>query len=229
MEIFEFKDTFCCSLFKETKYNTSVRPNLLAKLFQKNVKIECDFLAKNNDKVQYVFAKQGIENSGVYIQNNSIIFELSLFHNSNNFSDNLIKNVYAFEYDKINSLVYEVDVDKQILRTIFNGELKETPFFEGKVSDYSNVPLWIGTSNPFVQNKNYFNGFIYKFVVEDKEGVVCDIDFTNVNRFKVLDKSENGNHAYIEEYGNILLQERLNIQIAGNPLKSSTTLNQTLI
>lgn len=228
MELFEFKDTFCCSLFKETKYNTSIKPNLLAGLFQNDVTISCNFKANDIGKKQYIFAKQGIVDSGVYIENNTINFELSVNKNTNNFSDETIKHTFDFEFNVDFLIIYQIDTEKNIFRTIVNDKIKETNF-KGIVSDYNNVPLWIGTSNPFVQNKNYFNGFINKFEVVNKLGIVCDIDFTNVNRFKVLDKSGNGNHAYIEEYGNIPLQERLNILIAGNPLKGSTTLTQTLI
>lgn len=228
MELFEFKDTFCCSLFKETKYNTSIRPNLLKGLFQNDLTINCIFNAKNNGKKQYIFAKQGIVDSGVYIENNTINFELSVNKNTNNFSDETIIHSFDFEYDVDFSIIYQIDTEKNIFRAIVNDKIKEINF-EGIVSDYNNVPLWIGTSNPFVQNKNYLNGVISKFEIVDKFGIVCDIDFTNVNRFKVLDKSGNGNHAYVEEYGNVKLQERLNIMISGNPLKASTTLTQTLI
>ena len=230
MELFEFKDTFCCSLFKETKYNTSLRPGLLGNLFQNNVKIECEFIANNNGKTQYIFSKQGIINSGVYIKDNVIIFELALSSDNTNFADEIIPLIFPFEYDKNHSIIYQIDSENKIFKITFDDEIKEIKF-DGNVSDYSNVPLWIGTSNPFVQNKNYFSGFISKFKISDNEDVVSDIDFTNVNRFKILDKSGNGNHAYIEEYGNPLLQERLNILIAGNPLKGSTITNikQTLV
>lgn len=228
MKYFEFKDTFCCSLFKESKYNTSIRPNLLGGLFQNDLTISCTFKAKNNNKKQYLFSKQGIVDSGVYILDNKIFFELSINKDSNNFSDEILQHSFEFNYDTEYSIIYAIDVEKNIFKAIVNDQFKETKF-DGKVSDYKNVPLWIGTSNPFVENKNYFNGFIFKFEIVDNKGIVTDIDFTKINRFKVLDKSGNGNHAYIEEYGNSLLQERLNILIAGNPLKSSTTIKQTLL
>ena len=103
--------------------------------------------------------------------------------------------------------------------------------FDGKVSDYSNVPLWIGTSNPFVQNKNYFNGTITEFIVSNNDGIITDLDFTNVNRFKVWDKSGNGNFAYIEEFMNKQIQIKLNKRIAGNSLETKDIKNikQTLI
>lgn len=228
MELFEFKDTFCCSLFKETKYNTSLRYGLLGRLFQNDITISCNFISNNNQKKQYIFAKQGIVDSGCFIHNDMLVCELSISTNTNNFSDKTLSISFPFEYNKNNFLIYQIDCEKKIFRCILNDQIKEESF-KGVVSDYVNVPLWIGTSNPFVQNKNYFNGFISLFEIVDKNGVVANIDFSNVNRFKVLDKSGNGNHAYIEEYGNIPLQERLNILIAGNPLKGSTTLKQTLL
>lgn len=228
MELFEFKNTFCCSLFKETKYNTSLRPNLLAKLFEKDITISCTFIANKNNKKQYIFAKQGIVDSGVFIDNDKLVFELSINKGTNNFSDETLQHIYDFEYNKEYSIIYQINIHKNTFVTFVN-DLTKTTNFNGNISDYNNVPLWIGTSNPYVQNKNYFNGFIKKFEIVDEKGIITDLDFSNVNRFKVLDKSQNGNHAYIEEYGNIGLQERLNILIAGNPLKGSTTLTQTLI
>ena len=70
----QFKDTFCVSLFKESKYNTSLKPNLLADLFQNSFKIQCKFVAEDNGKAQWIFSKQGIINSGCYISRPSIPF-----------------------------------------------------------------------------------------------------------------------------------------------------------
>lgn len=220
----EFKDTFCVSLFKETKYTTSLKPNLLAGLFQNDITISCSFVANNTNKKQYIFAKQGIVDSGVYIENDKIVFELALNKGTNNFSDETIKHTYNFEYDKKYSIIYSIDVEKHTFKTYVN-DLSQNTLFEGNVSDYSNVPLWIGTSNPFVENKNYFNGIISKFEIVNDKGIVCDIDFEIVNRFKVLDKSGNGNHAYIEEFGNKTIQIKLNKLLAGNSLETKDVQN----
>ena len=230
MELFEFKDTFCCSLFKETKYNTSLKPNLLADLFQHSFKIECKFVAKDNGKEQWVFSKQGIINSGVYIHNNKLYFILSTSSNNINFSTNQISTIYDFEYGKEYELTYEVNVENNTFTTSVNGDIKTNAFIN-KVSDYSNVPLWIGTSNPFIENKNYFNGIISKFIASNNDGIITDLDFTNVNRFKVWDKSGNGNYAYIEEFLNKKIQIRLNTIIAGSSLEANDIKNikQTLI
>jgi hypothetical protein len=230
MELFEFKDTFCCSLFKETKYNTSLKPNLLADLFQHSFKIECKFVAKDNGKEQWVFSKQGIINSGVYIHNNKLYFILSTSSNDIEFSTNQISTIYDFEYGKEYELTYEVNVENNTFTTSVNGDIKTNAFIN-KVSDYSNVPLWIGTSNPFIENKNYFNGIISKFIASNNDGIITDLDFTNVNRFKVWDKSGNGNYAYIEEFLNKKIQIRLNTIIAGSSLEANDIKNikQTLI
>ncbi len=230
MELFEFKDTFCCSLFKETKYNTSLKPNLLADLFQHSFKIECKFVAKDNGKEQWVFSKQGIINSGVCIHNNKLYFILSTSSNDIEFSTNQISTIYDFEYGKEYELTYEVNVENNTFTTSVNGDIKTNAFIN-KVSDYSNVPLWIGTSNPFIENKNYFNGIISKFIASNNDGIITDLDFTNVNRFKVWDKSGNGNYAYIEEFLNKKIQIRLNTIIAGSSLEANDIKNikQTLI
>ncbi len=224
MELFEFKDTFCCSLFKETKYNTSLKPNLLADLFQHSFKIECKFVAKDNGKEQWVFSKQGIINSGVYIHNNKLYFILSTSSNDIEFSTNQISTIYDFEYGKEYELTYEVNVENNTFTTSVNGDIKTNAFIN-KVSDYSNVPLWIGTSNPFIENKNYFNGIISKFIASNNDGIITDLDFTNVNRFKVWDKSGNGNFAYIEEFMNKTIQIKLNKRIAGNSLETKDIQN----
>jgi hypothetical protein len=232
MELFEFKDTFCCSLFRETKYNTSLKPNLLAGLFQHSFKIECKFIVKDNGKAQWIFSKQGIVNSGVYINANGdkLYCILSTTSNDIDFSNNETFMVYDFEYGKEYTITYEVNVENNTFITAVNGDIKTNRLIN-KVSDYSNVPLWIGTSNPFLETKNYFNGIISEFIVSNNEGIVSDLDFSNVNRFKVWDKSGNGNFAYIEEFMNKIIQIKLNKLLAGNSLetKDITNIKQTLI
>ena len=230
MELFEFKDTFCVSLFKETKYNTSLKPNLLADLFQHSFKIQCKFVAKDNGKVQWIFSKQGIVNSGVYINGDKLYCTLSTSPNDIDFSKNETFMIHDFEYDKEYTITYEVNVEYNTFITSVNGDIKTNTLIN-KVSDYSNVPLWIGTSNPFLETKNYFNGIISEFIVSNNDGVITDLDFTNVNRFKVWDKSGNGNFAYIEEFMNKTIQIKLNKLLAGNSLevKDIKNVNKTII
>ncbi len=75
------------------------------------------------------------------------------------------------------------------------------------------------------------NGIISKFIASNNDGIITDLDFTNVNRFKVWDKSGNGNYAYIEEFLNKKIQIRLNTIIAGSSLEANDIKNikQTLI
>jgi hypothetical protein len=230
MELFEFKDTFCVSLFKESKYNTSLKPNLLADLFQHSFKIECKFVAKYNAKEQWIFSKQGIVNSGVYINDDKLYFTLATTSNNIDFTDGEMLQIYNFEYNKEYTITYEVNLENNTFTTSVNGDIKTNTLIN-KVSDYSNVPLWIGTSNPFLETKNYFNGIISEFIVSNNEGIITDLDFTNVNRFKVWDKSGNGNYAYIEEFLNKKIQIRLNTMLAGNSLEAKDIKNikQTLI
>jgi hypothetical protein len=230
MELFEFKDTFCVSLFKETKYNTSLKPNLLADLFQHSFKIQCKFVAKDNGKIQWIFSKQGIVNSGVYINGDKLYCTLSTSPNDIDFSKNETFMIHDFEYDKEYRITYEVNVENNTFITSVNGNIKTNTLIN-KVSDYSNVPLWIGTSNPFLETKNYFNGIISEFIVSNNDGVITDLDFTNVNRFKVWDKSGNGNFAYIEEFMNKTIQIKLNKLLAGNSLevKDIKNINKNLI
>jgi hypothetical protein len=138
--------------------------------------------------------------------------------------------IHDFEYDKEYTITYEVNVENNTFITSVNGDIKTNTLIN-KVSDYSNVPLWIGTSNPFLETKNYFNGIISEFIVSNNDGVITDLDFTNVNRFKVWDKSGNGNFAYIEEFMNRQIQIKLNKRIAGNSLETSdiTNIPKTLI
>jgi hypothetical protein len=138
--------------------------------------------------------------------------------------------IHEFEYNKEYTITYEVNVENNIFVTSVNGDIKTNTLIN-KVSDYSNVPLWIGTSNPFVENKNYFNGTIFEFIVSNNYGIITDLDFTNVNRFKVWDKSGNGNFAYIEEFMNKQIQIKLNKRIAGNSLETTdiTNIQKTLI
>lgn len=230
MELFEFKDTFCVSLFKESKHNTSLKPNLLADLFQHSFKIQCKFVAKDNGKPQWIFSKQGIVNSGVYINGDKLYCTLSTSSNDIDFSNNEAFTIHEFEYDKEYELTYEVNLENNEFLTILNSDVKKL-HNSNKVSDYSNVPLWIGTSNPFVETKNYFNGIISEFIVSNNDGIITDLDFTNVNRFKVWDKSGNGNFAYIEEFMNKTIQIKLNKLLAGNSLETAdiTNIKQTLI
>jgi hypothetical protein len=230
MELFEFKDTLCVSLFKESKHNTSLKPNLLADLFQHSFKIQCKFVAEDNGKAQWIFSKQGIVNSGVYINGDKLYCTLSTSSNDIDFSNNEIFTIYAFEYDKEYTITYEVNVENNTFITSVNGDIKTNSLIN-KVSDYSNVPLWVGTSNPFLEIKNYFNGTILEFIVSNNDGIITDLDFTNVNRFKVWDKSGNGNFAYIEEFMNKTIQIKLNKLLAVNSLETAdiTNIKQTLI
>jgi hypothetical protein len=226
----QFKDTFCVSLFKESKHNTSLKPNLLGDLFQHSFKIECKFIAEDNGKTQWIFSKQGIVNSGVYINGDKLYCTLSTSSNGIDFSNNEAFMIHEFEYNKEYELIYEVNVENNEFITTLNSDVKKLKN-NNKVSDYSNVPLWIGTSNPFVENKNYFNGTISEFIVSNNYGIITDLDFTNVNRFKVWDKSGNGNFAYIEEFMNKQIQIKLNKRIAGNSLETAdiTNILKTLI
>jgi hypothetical protein len=230
MELFEFKDTFCVSLFKETKYNTSLKPNLLADLFQHSFKIQCKFVAKDNGKTQWIFSKQGIVNSGCYIDGNNIIFTLASTTNGMDFFNSQAQLLFDFEYDTLYKVEYEINVNTKEFIVSVNDKIRKMNF-DGDISDYSNVPLWIGTSNPFLETKNYFNGIISEFIVSNNDCVITDLDFTNVNRFKVWDKSGNGNFAYIEEFMNKTIQIKLNKLLAGNSLetKDITNIKQTLI
>jgi len=230
MELFEFKDTFCVSLFKETKYNTSLKPNLLADLFQHSFKIQCKFVAENNGKPQWIFSKQGIVNSGCYIDGNNIIFTLASTTNGMDFFNSQAQLLFDFEYDTLCKVEYEINVNTKEFIVSVNDKIRKMNF-EGDISDYSNVPLWIGTSNPFLESKNYFNGKISEFIVSNNDGIITDLDFTNVNRFKVWDKSGNGNFAYIEEFMNKTIQIKLNKLLAGNSLeaKDIKNINKTII
>jgi hypothetical protein len=226
----QFKDTFCVSLFKESKHNTSLKPNLLADLFQHSFKIQCKFVAENNGKAQWIFSKQGIINSGCYIDGNNIIFTLASTTNGMDFFTSQVQLLFDFKYDTICKVEYEINVNTNEFIVSVNDETRKMQF-DGKVSDYSNVPLWIGTSNPFVEPQNYFNGTINEFIVSNNAGIITDLDFTNVNRFKVWDKSGNGNFAYIEEFMNRQIQIKLNKRIAGNSLETAdiTNIPKTLI
>jgi hypothetical protein len=230
MELFEFKDTFCVSLFKETKYNTSLKPNLLADLFQHSFKIQCKFVAENNGKPQWIFSKQGIVNSGCYIDGNNIIFTLASTTNGMDFFNSQAQLLFDFEYNTLCKVEYEINVNTKEFIVSVNDKIRKMNF-EGDISDYSNVPLWIGTSNPFLETKNYFNGKISEFIVSNNDGIITDLDFTNVNRFKVWDKSGNGNFAYIEEFMNKTIQIKLNKLLAGNSLeaKDIKNVNKTII
>jgi hypothetical protein len=134
------------------------------------------------------------------------------------------------EYDKEYTITYEVNVENNTFITSVNEDIKTNRLIN-KVSDYSNVPLWVGTSNPFLEIKNYFNGTILQFIVSNNDGIITDLDFTNVNRFKVWDKSGNGNFAYIEEFMNKTIQIKLNKLLAGNSLETAdiTNVPKTLI
>jgi hypothetical protein len=226
----QFKDTFCVSLFRESKHNTSLKPNLLADLFQHSFKIECKFIAEDNGKEQWIFSKQGIVNSGCYIDGNNIIFTLASTTNGMDFFTSQVQLLFDFKYDTICKVEYEINVNTNEFIVSVNDKTRKMQF-DGKVSDYSNVPLWIGTSNPFVETKNYFNGTISEFIVSNNDGIITDLDFTNVNRFKVWDKSGNGNFAYIEEFMNKQIQIKLNKRIAGNSLETKDIQNvqKTLI
>jgi hypothetical protein len=166
----------------------------------------------------------------VYINDDKLYFTLATTSNNIDFTDGEMLQIYNFEYNKEYTITYEVNLENNTFTTSVNGDIKTNTLIN-KVSDYSNVPLWIGTSNPFLETKNYFNGIISEFIVSNNDGVITDLDFTNVNRFKIWDKSGNGNFAYIEEFMNKTIQIKLNKLLAGNSLEAKDIKNikQTLI
>lgn len=236
MELFEFNDTFCCSLWEESKHNTSKRPNLLGILFNDSLIINCTFIAKDNGKKQYIFAKPGIVNSGVYIEDNKLKCTLFTANpTTNNFSDDMHIEEFNFEYEKEYKLIYQILNVEGITMFVVsvNGE-KRIVNCKYKTCDYTHVPLWIGVMNPFLNEVNeryYFNGIISEFIVSNNDGVITNLDFTNVNRFKVWDKSGNGNFAYVQEFMNKQIQIKLNKLLAGNSLETKDIQNvqKTLI
>lgn len=229
MKLIEFKDTFCVSLFRESKYNTSIRPNLLSDMFNHSISINVTFTAIDTGKKQYIFSKPGPVNSGVYIDKNKLKFSLFTSDpNSDNFSDDIHVEEFDFEYGKEYKIIYQIkNVEGIVIFLVSVNGKKRMINCKYPICDYSNEPLWIGVCNPFVDilEKFYFNGVIREFKITDDLGVITDLDFTNVNRFKVWDKSGNGNYAYIEEFGNKEVQIRLNKMIAGNSLETKDIAN----
>jgi hypothetical protein len=58
------KILFVAVYLDESKHNTFKRPNLLGIYFNDSCNYKCTFIAQNNGKKQYIFAKPGIVNSG---------------------------------------------------------------------------------------------------------------------------------------------------------------------
>ena len=179
---------------------------------------------------------------------------------SGNYSDHFqMIEYYPKEEDiyKESYVIFQLDHTNKKLKTCFNGEWKELTW-EGEVCDYTNVPLWVGAGGPWYDDIDFhwlFEGYFYDFSIfnnvlsedecyniiensetylenkEMKDKCVTSLDFTKWNRFKVWDKTGNGNFGFIDEWHFPNVQERLNLMIAGNKLKISTIENitQTLI
>ena len=169
---------------------------------------------------------------------------------SGNYSDHFNSVEYAINVDDIykeHYIVYQLDHTNKTLKTCFDGEWKELKW-EGDVCDYTNVPLWVGAGGPWYDDPAFhwmFEGYIFDFSIfnsvlsedeiwsivenketfldipEIKEKCVTALDFTKWNRFKVWDKTGNGNFGYIDEWHFMNVQERLNEMLAGNKLKGS--------
>ena len=94
-----------------------------------------------------------------------------------------------------------------------------------KFSIFNNV-LSEDECNLIIDNKE-----TYLDIAEIKDKCVTSLDFTKWNRFKVWDKTGNGNFGFIDEWHFINVQERLNELLAGNKLRTSTISNikQTII
>ena len=179
---------------------------------------------------------------------------------SGNYSDHFQMIEYYPKEEELfdeHYVIYQLDHTNKLLKTCFDGEWKEMKW-EGEVCDYTNVPFWVGAGGPWYDDPSFhwmFEGYFYDFsifnnvlseddcnlIIDNKESYlnnielkdkcVTSLDFTKWNRFKVWDKTGNGNFGFIDEWHFINVQERLNELLAGNKLRTSTISNikQTLI
>jgi len=173
---------------------------------------------------------------------------------SGNYNDHFQMIEYYPKWEEINNehyIIYQLDQTNKLMRTCFDGEWKEIEW-KGEVCDYVNVPFWVGAGGPWYDDptfhwffEGYFHDFsVFNYVLSDDEcyyildnpdsylenetihsKCVTSLDFTKWNRFKVWDKSGNGNFGHIDEWHFTNVQERLNEMLAGNKLKTNTINN----
>ena len=96
--------------------------------------------------------------------------------------------------------------------TIETNEGKKTKELSGNIVDYQNSYLWLGCcdnhlSAPDEYRGNWF-GKVKKLKVKGKNKTFADFDFKRKTRYKIYDKSGNGNHLmkkFINEKGHVMV------------------------
>lgn len=132
-------------------------------------------------------------------------------------------------FDEI-QILFQYNAEENKLKLYVNGQSEELLISkEHKLVDYIQAPFWIGACAPWYSNdlRWFFNGEIYEFSINEKylsienvnqifenkgyenlinselnESLFCWFEFTirNFSRFKVFDKSNNGNHGIVPDW-----------------------------
>lgn len=127
-------------------------------------------------------------------------------------------------------IVFQYDIEQHKVKLSVNGQEKELQLEKNhKIVDYSQAPFWIGACAPWYTEdlQWFFSGEIYEFAITEKflsteqinqlfqnkgfenlinseinESLFCWFEFTirNFSRFKVFDKSNNGNHGIVPDW-----------------------------
>jgi hypothetical protein len=96
--------------------------------------------------------------------------------------------------------------------TLETTEGKKTKELDGNIVDYKHAYLWLGCcdnhlSAPDEYRGNWF-GKVKKLKIQGKNKTFADFDFKRKTRYKIYDKSGNGNHLmkkFINEKGHVMV------------------------
>ena len=96
--------------------------------------------------------------------------------------------------------------------TLETKEGKVTTMLKGNVADYKDSYLWLGCADNHLHSPDEYKGnwfgSIKKMRVMAKDKLFGDIDFKTKTRYKVYDKSGNGNHLlkkFINDEGHVVV------------------------
>ena len=208
------------------------------KTFSIYAKFKLDKTAFCNAENTYgVFAKQGMH-SGVWLRDSCVVGLVFTQDEKNNVKE-IALPIWIDEkefYGEI-QILFQVDNENKKVKLYVNDKEAEATL-DNPVVDYSQAPFWIGACAPWYTEdlQWFFNGEIYEFAINEKflneeqvktifvnkgytnivnseinESLFAWYEFTikNFSRFKVFDKSNNGNHGIVPDWHFLEVRDKL--------------------
>lgn len=191
----------------------------------------------NAENTYGVFGKQGMH-SGVWLRDNCVV-GLVFTQTKNNEVKEIGLPIWIPEEEYFNEIqvLLQVDTENKKIKLYVNDKEAEA-VLDNPIVDYSQAPFWVGACAPWYTEdlQWFFNGEIYEFAINEKflsseevktifenkgfnniinseinESLFCWYEFIikNFSRFKVFDKSNNGNHGIVPDWHFLEVRDKL--------------------